>query len=361
MQVPRPLPTPRRVQEDSEPPNPGYCLDPFAPLWGNEPNDWNSDLARSLYYIAREIDEYGLEGDYIDDLFDLAHDIRCKICSWYEIGLKAWKIKLFKAWKKNFTSFKEFCETAIGRTPGAVNAWIRSARVMSRLIAAGFDRLPLNASIALELSKFSGEDLEEAWLSLCEEFADHEMTLEKVRDFLADPIGKDAQWKNVRIRAELWEKLTKEAARNGIPVNNLLDRLLENTPPESDENAETVEVEDPDDGERKFCMVCETQSLREIHASDREEPYYRCDQCGAGEGEDGKPRYHCHQCGTISIKKVRPPGRKTCHEQCEHCGYETETPHFAHRYRVGFAPITDHPLSNWNSVFPNRRGSLQES
>jgi predicted DNA binding CopG/RHH family protein len=212
----------------------------------------------SLYSIAREIDEDGLDGDYIEQLGDIAHNIKIKVCSWYEIGLKAWKVKLFKAWRQEYRSFKEFCETAIGRSSGAVNAWIRSARVMSQLIAMGFERLPLSASIALELSRFDATDLEEAWSALCNEFSDHEMTLEKVKGFLVDPNRKEPQWVSTRLPAPLMEKLRKRANSLGIPISSLIEELLGNdeNPDENDENQTNIETdgeEEPHFSQRVKC------------------------------------------------------------------------------------------------------------
>jgi hypothetical protein len=240
MRLPIPIPRPRRVQEEVETETPGHCLNPFTPLWSGEPC-LESSLASSLYSIAREIDADGIDGDYIEQLGDIAHNIKIKVCSWYEIGLKAWKVKLFKAWRKEYRSFKEFCETAIGRSSGAVNAWIRSARVMSQLIAMGFERLPLSASIALELSRFDRIDLEEAWSELCHEFSDHEMTLEKVKGFLVDPNQREPQWVNTRLPAPLMEKLRKRAISLGVPISTLIEDLLGN-----DENPEE-NLEEPDE------------------------------------------------------------------------------------------------------------------
>jgi hypothetical protein len=203
MKLPIPIPRPRRVQEEFESETPGHCLNPFTPLWSGQRPAEELSLAGSLYYRAREIDEDGLDGDYIEQLGDIATGIKIKICSWYEIGLKAWKIKLYKAWRKEYRSFKEFCETAIGRSSGAVNAWIRSARTMSQLIAMGFERLPLSASIALELSRFDAGDLSDAWIALCHEFSDHEMTLEKIKGFLADPNQKGSQWASIKLPMDL--------------------------------------------------------------------------------------------------------------------------------------------------------------
>jgi hypothetical protein len=111
-----------RIQEDC-PVKPGHCLNPFEPLFGSETPQ--NDLARSLYDLAIEIEEtYGL-GELINELPDLVLGIKKNITSWYEIGLFTYKIKLCKAWRKRYGSFKEFCERAIGKTSSAVNNWIR--------------------------------------------------------------------------------------------------------------------------------------------------------------------------------------------------------------------------------------------
>jgi predicted DNA binding CopG/RHH family protein len=254
--LPKPIPRPRRVQEEVDlDSNPGHCLNPFTPLWSGEAC-LESSLASSLYYRAREIDEDGIDGDYIEGLCDIANEIRGKICSWYEVGLKAWKVKLFKAWRKEYRSFKEFCENAIGKTSGAVNSWIRAARVMSQLIARGFERLPMNPSIALELSRFDVSDLEDAWSALCEEFSDHEMTLEKVKTFLADPQKKQPQWVNTRLPVELMEKLRQRANSLGIPISELIEDLLgENETENHEENAEnSTELEPDGDDEPHFAQ-----------------------------------------------------------------------------------------------------------
>ena len=156
-----------RIQEDW-PVKPGHCLNPFEPLFDSDTPE--NDLARSLYDTALYIEKaYGI-GELMGELPELILGIKEKMSSWYEIGLISWKIKLCKAWRKRYTSFKQFCENAIGKTSSAVNNWIRAARVMSQLISAGCDRLPINPSIAIELSKFGETDLLEAWRDVCETY-----------------------------------------------------------------------------------------------------------------------------------------------------------------------------------------------
>jgi len=238
-----------RIQEDW-PVKPGHCLNPFEPLFGADTPE--SELGRSLYDMAISIEEaYGL-GELIDELPDLVLGIKRNLTSWYEIGLISWKIKLCKGWRKRYTSFKQFCENAIGKTSSAVNNWIRAARVMSHLISAGCDRLPMNASIALELSKFSESDLLDAWRDICETYADHELTLDKVKAHLENPYQRLPNSKKVNIPIELWEKLREKAAESGISPSKLLEELIESLlPDEDDSSRDTVPPDEPDEDDQE--------------------------------------------------------------------------------------------------------------
>ena len=232
-----------RIQEDWTV-KPGHCLNPFEPLFGADTPE--SELGRSLYDLAVSIEEaYGL-GELIDELPDLVLGIKRNLASWYEIGLISWKIKLCKAWRKRYASFKQFCETAIGKTSSAVNNWIRAARVMSRLISAGCDRLPMNASIALELSKFSEIDLLDAWRDICEAYADHELTLDKVKMTLENPYQRPNS-KKINISMEQWEKLRQKAAEAGLSPSELLDKMIDSFIP--DDQSETVSLDDKEGSE----------------------------------------------------------------------------------------------------------------
>jgi len=185
----------------------------------------------------------------MDDLPDLILGIKKNLTSWYEIGLISWKIKLCKAWRKRYTSFKQFCENAIGKTSSAVNNWIRAARVMSQLISAGCDRLPMNPSIALELSKFSESDLLESWRSICDTYQDHELTLDKVKAHLENPFQRPNS-KKINISLESWEKLREKAAESGISPSKLLEELIDSLlPDEDDPSQDTVPPDEPDEDE----------------------------------------------------------------------------------------------------------------
>ncbi|GCA81994.1 hypothetical protein MiTs_04016 [Microcystis aeruginosa NIES-2521] len=239
-----------RIQEDW-PVKPGHCLNPFEPLFGSDTPE--SGLGRSLYDLAISIEEsYGL-GELMDELPNLVLGIKQNLTSWYEIGLISWKIKLCKAWRKRYSSFKQFCENAVGKTSSAVNNWIRAARVMSQLISAGCDRLPLNASIAIELSKFGETDLLEAWRDVCETYCDHELTLDKVKAHLENPYQRLPNSKKVNIPIELWERLREKAAESGLSPSKLLEELIESLLPDDDDpSRDAVPPDDEDEDDSQF-------------------------------------------------------------------------------------------------------------
>ena len=232
-----------RIQEDF-PVKPGHCLNPFEPLFGSDIPE--TDLGRSLYDMAISIEEsYGL-GELLDDLPDLVLGIKRNLTSWYEMGLISWKIKLCKGWRKRYASFKQFCEQAVVKTSSAVNNWIRAARTMSQLISAGCDRLPMSASIALELSKFSETDLLDAWRDICEAYADHELTLDKVKAHLENPYQKPNS-KKINISLKQWEKLREKAAEAGLSPSELLGKMIDSFIP--DDQSETVSLDDKEGSE----------------------------------------------------------------------------------------------------------------
>jgi hypothetical protein len=103
----------------------------------------------------------------------------------------------------------------------------------------------MNASIALELSKFSESDLLESWRSICDTYQDHELTLDKVKSHLENPSQHLPNSKKVNISLESWEKLREKAAESGISPSKLLDELIDSLLPDDD----TVPLEEPDDGD----------------------------------------------------------------------------------------------------------------
>lgn len=227
---------------------PGYCLDPFRPLWqSGEPRE-EDELASLLYAQAFAIDKEGNKADFTEDLEYYSGLVKREVFGWYFAALRAWKLKLTKAWEKQYTSFKEFARKAVGKTSACLNNWIRAARVVSQLISLGFNRLPSSANVALELSKLDWESLGDSWRDICDRYADHEITQERVKAHLSDPLDCAPKFKQIRIPAAKWDDLRAIAAQAGISPSALLDTLLEkyledkqNAPENNNETEDTTE------------------------------------------------------------------------------------------------------------------------
>lgn len=224
---------------------PGYTLDPLKPLcywhYDEREEDEDNQIIFDLWETAREIvnlNEFDLAGDFEKHTYQ----INIGSFSWYVNALKAYRIKLCKAYKlcsSPFNSFKDWCEKALGCTVSAINTRIRAAWAVSFLIAQGFDRLPKSPSIAHELSKLDSKtyyvegegqfcQLFDIWCEICHKYADHEITLEKIKEMIGDPLQAKPEMKQIRIPASKYELLFKQAAAAGTTPNALLNLILEN-------------------------------------------------------------------------------------------------------------------------------------
>ncbi|GEA29044.1 hypothetical protein MiAbW_03626 [Microcystis aeruginosa NIES-4325] len=140
----------------------------------------------------------------------------------------------------------------------------------------------MNASIALELSKFGETDLLEAWRDICETYADHELTLDKVKAHLEDPFQKLPNSKKVNIPIELWEKLREKAAESGISPSKLLEELIESLLPDEDgPSRDAVPPDGDDDDDESQNDDCLTNSNTAPTDRDRSE----------SENDDHLPNY----------------------------------------------------------------------
>jgi hypothetical protein len=201
--------------------------DPFAPLYGGGPGDEPSPLHIDLFDQYYFLESFGNEHDWREKLDWATHQIKTNAIAWYGVGLIAWKIKLQKAWKGKFGSFRDFCENAIGKTASCINNWIRAARVISILLAANCDRIPLSASVALELSKLEEpESIEDVWRDLCDRYQSHQITAQIVRESVRDPFGEEPKIRRVPITVDNYETLREIAANAATSPARLLNNII---------------------------------------------------------------------------------------------------------------------------------------
>ena len=212
------------IQEEQQL-KPGHCLNPFHPIFGRGEFEKGEELIKSIYWKVREIESDGNEYDWIEQLADKTIEIKEDLLGWYFAALKLWRIKLGTAWREKYKSFRQFSEEAIGCTVASVNNKIRAARVISNLIGTGCFRLPLSFSIAYELSKLQLDTQERVWMDICDEYQDHEITVEKVKAYIETGVIPP-KLKQVRIAVDIWDRLAAIAYQGGSTPTRLLNEIL---------------------------------------------------------------------------------------------------------------------------------------
>lgn len=217
---------------------PGYTEDPFEPLLQvDQAFLEDNPFAQELVEMAREIqDGLGNEQDWIESLDSYTKHLKHRLFSWYEVALYAYKVKIQAAYRKQFRSFREWCQQALGCTVAAINTKIRAARALSTLIALGFTRLPQSASVAHELSRLQPDEMEIAWHRITEKWADHEIKAITIAQFLSDFTEEELpKFKRTEIDYPLYLKLHEAAAAGGTTPKQLLKNILTQYLGEDDE------------------------------------------------------------------------------------------------------------------------------
>jgi hypothetical protein len=208
---------------------PGYTEDPFEPLLQVDPDLLEENpFAQELVELAREIqNDLGNEFDWIESLDTTSKHLKHRLLSWYEIALYAYKVKIQNAYRKQYKSFREWCQQALGCTVAAINVKIRAARALSTLIAQGFTRLPQSAAVAHELAKLQPDELAITWARITHQFADHEIKAITIVEFLTDPLTKEQpQFKKANVDFTLYQQLRETAAQAGVSPQKFLNQIL---------------------------------------------------------------------------------------------------------------------------------------
>lgn len=213
-------------------------VNPYAPLYGESQPDEMQELNVRLWEAWKAWETYGTDQDWLKNFDEIALELKQKTCSWYETALMAYKIKLQKSWKGHYESFREFCEQFLQKSAACINNWIRSAAVLSELIARGFDVLPLSCSVALALSKHE-TDVADVWRDLLDRFPVHQITAATVREYGRDPLQQKTKTKNFRIPESKWNRVQEIAAQAGISASRMLNRIIDHYLGESHDEPRT--------------------------------------------------------------------------------------------------------------------------
>lgn len=181
--------------------------------------------ARNLIEYSLEFDEYYIE-DY--DLNSLVDDIKVCRMSFVRMGLIFFKVKYLKLYKSEYSNFKEFCEQRCEISAWQVNRIIEAARVVYDLISFGFTEiLPTCEAQCRMLVKLGKEELMEVWGKIIEELRGHEITANKIEDFVREYFNLPKKPKKIRIEEKLGEHIKERSNNLNLSVNEYLEEVTE--------------------------------------------------------------------------------------------------------------------------------------
>ena len=195
----------------------GFSSNPFTPLY--QQPDEKIELEESLEDLLdyANILEDKIAGDF--NLSQIITEIKSNFLSFVRTGLLAYKVKLWKLYRKSYRNFKEFCENALGLTHWQINRTIEAARVVMELVQSGFSILPQCEAQARPLTKYTGAELCANWQIVVENVPPSKITGKSIMEVL----GMETKAKNLRLPKELYERIRKRALDLGISVEQLLE------------------------------------------------------------------------------------------------------------------------------------------
>ena len=199
----------------------GFLVDPFASLYKTSDKEIAQDESvENLINYAWSLEEC-ISGDL--DLQTVVTEIKDQILSFVYTGLLAYKVKIFKLYRRVHKNFKTFCEKALGTSHWQVNRKIEAARVVIELAQAGFSILPTCEAQARPLTKLHGAELCNKWRIVVNSLEPHMITSKQINEVL----GVETKTASLRLPKKLYEQIKRKALEMGLSIEQLLNMLVE--------------------------------------------------------------------------------------------------------------------------------------
>ncbi len=195
----------------------GYLLNPFDFIYDDDSLVSKNPAIQETLQAARDVTEDRLDLDvpYLKHLHQL-HSL-----SYVPLGCINWTFKFNKTYKKQYSSFEQYCKQELGKSVDAVDNSIDAARVALELIKAGYEYLdlPKNMSQAVVLKKFTGEELIEKWEYVLANLESHERTAPKIKGLLFPPkVSEDTINTKIQLPVDVYSKLVEVAYKAELSI-----------------------------------------------------------------------------------------------------------------------------------------------
>ncbi len=195
----------------------GYLLNPFDFIYDDDSLVSKNKAIQETLQAARDVTEDRLDLDvpYLKHLHQL-HSL-----SYVVLGCINSTFKFNKTYKKQYSSFEQYCICELGKSVDAVDNSIDASRVAIELIMAGYEYLdlPNNMSQAVALKKFTGEELIEKWEYVLANLERHQRTATRIKELLFPPkVSEDTINTNIKLPVDVYSKLVEVAYKAEVSI-----------------------------------------------------------------------------------------------------------------------------------------------
>ena len=162
------------------------------------------------------------------DLTSLISEFAYNQFAFVRNGLLLAKVKYLKLYKNyGDGTFASFCREQLRKQRWQINDTIKAAKVVLKLMYAGFEILPTNISQAVTLAKLTGEQLIEKWRIVIETIPLDKITAKTIRNVIKPPTERKRKVRTIQVSPEVHEDIHQEAAKRGLSIGELLKIILE--------------------------------------------------------------------------------------------------------------------------------------
>ena len=204
----------------------GYILNPFKFI------DENSDTPLSDNAAIKETIQsiLDIDNDRLDlDLSYLEHLIQLDTLAYVRQGCVYATIKFKKLYKDKFSNFETYSQIVLSKSVDAINNAIEASRVCLDLIKAGFGYLdlPHNMSQAVQLKRYTGDELVKQWHYVLGEIKPHKRTAKSIDNLLHPPVvSEDDLYTTIKIPLDIYNKLIHVAYNAKISIPEALESVV---------------------------------------------------------------------------------------------------------------------------------------
>lgn len=197
-------------------------------LYSSEDEDKEQLFWESINEPYREILEecyYTVEEGKFSRLEVITNNIKSNRLSYIKLGIKLYQVKLYKLYKNQYKSFKEYCELAINYPVWRANQAIETSGVAIKLIKNGFNIIPQNQAQARLLVKLNDSELIEKWQEILDHYPAYKITANRIEKIIYGEIRRKQG--HLKLPIKILREIENKALENGLSASELISKIFQ--------------------------------------------------------------------------------------------------------------------------------------